>query len=157
MRRIASVAAVAALLLAACGTSTTPTAGDWPQFHAGPNLQGHNTAELVLSVATVPHIGLMWTGMTAGSIDSSPVVAGGTVYVGTAFGRLLAYPVGCATNGGFCQPTWKGATNGAAIYSSAAVANGVVYINGAGSDGILYAYPVGCATGGALCQPLWTG
>jgi hypothetical protein len=46
------------------------------------------------------------------------------------------------------------ATTGAAIWSSPAVANGVVYVGS--SDGKLYAYAVGCNSGGGTCSPLWT-
>jgi outer membrane protein assembly factor BamB len=46
------------------------------------------------------------------------------------------------------------ATTGGVIYSSPAVANGVVYV-GSG-DHKLYAYAVGCASGGGSCSPLWT-
>jgi len=48
---------------------------------------------------------------------------------------------------------WTGAT-GAAVNSSPAVANGVVYVGS--SNDKLYAYAVGCATGGGTCTPLWT-
>ena len=48
---------------------------------------------------------------------------------------------------------WTGAT-AAAVNSSPAVANGVVYVGS--SDGKLYAFAVGCATGGATCTPIWT-
>jgi eukaryotic-like serine/threonine-protein kinase len=42
---------------------------------------------------------------------------------------------------------------GGAVWSSAAVANGVVYVGSA--DGRLYAYKVGCSTGGGTCSPIW--
>jgi outer membrane protein assembly factor BamB len=48
---------------------------------------------------------------------------------------------------------WTGAT-GAAIATSPAVANGVVYIGS--NDGKLYAFAVGCATGGGTCTPIWS-
>jgi outer membrane protein assembly factor BamB len=48
---------------------------------------------------------------------------------------------------------WTGAT-GAALDSSPAVANGVVYVGS--SNGNLYAFAVGCATGGGTCTPIWT-
>src|ERR1035437_3656565 len=49
--------------------------------------------------------------------------------------------------------SWTGTTGGS-IYSSPAVANGVVYVGS--SDHKLYAYAVGCASGGGTCSPLWT-
>jgi outer membrane biogenesis lipoprotein LolB len=69
-RRLVSLAAVALLALTACSPTTTVTPGDWPQFHDGPTLQGHNTQETILSPATVPHIGVMWVGLTGGPINS---------------------------------------------------------------------------------------
>jgi outer membrane protein assembly factor BamB len=48
---------------------------------------------------------------------------------------------------------WRAAT-GNYVYSSPAVANGVVYVGS--EDGKLYAYAVGCASGGASCPPSWT-
>ena len=47
---------------------------------------------------------------------------------------------------------------GEATYSSATVADGVVYIGAQDGtvDGRLYAFPVGCASGGGTCTPLWT-
>ena len=48
---------------------------------------------------------------------------------------------------------WTGGT-GAAISSSPAVADGVVYV---GAGRWLYAFAVGCAGGGGTCTPLWTG
>jgi outer membrane protein assembly factor BamB len=50
--------------------------------------------------------------------------------------------------------SWTGST-GAGIYTSPAVADGVVYVGS--DDGKLYAYEVGCASGGGTCTPLWTG
>ena len=50
--------------------------------------------------------------------------------------------------------TWTGQT-GSPIRSSAAVADGVVYVGS--RDGKLYAFAVGCAVGGGACTPLWTG
>jgi outer membrane protein assembly factor BamB len=49
---------------------------------------------------------------------------------------------------------WTGAT-GAAVNSSPAVANGVVYVGS--NDGKLYAFAAGCATGGGTCTPIWKG
>jgi outer membrane protein assembly factor BamB len=95
----------------------------------------------------------LWTGRTS-TFPTSPTVAGGVVYVGSADGKLYAFPVGCAGFGGTCSPLWTGATGGS-ISSSPAVSDGVVYVGSA--DGKLYAFPVGCASGGGTCSPIWTG
>ncbi len=59
------------------------------------------------------------------------------VYIGSDDGRLYAFAVRCNTGGGTCTPLWAGGTGGR-IWSSPAVADGVVYV---GSwDGRLYAF-----------------
>ena len=133
--------------------ATVAASGDWTQFHNGPTHQGYNTAEHVLSPSNVGALGAAWTATTGYSIDSSPAVANGVVYVGSEDYKLYAYGVGCASGGGTCTPLWTALT-GDAIYSSPAVADGVVYVGSA--DGKLYAYAVGCASGGGTCSPLWT-
>jgi hypothetical protein len=48
-----------------------------------------------------------------------------SAYVGSYDDKLYAYAVGCNSGGGSCTPLWT-ATTGAGMYSSPAVANGVV-------------------------------
>jgi outer membrane protein assembly factor BamB len=85
----------------------------------------------------------LWTGATGSLIVSSPAVANGVVYVGSgneigpSDNKLYAYAVGCNSGGGSCSPLWSGTTGGY-VYSSPAVANGVVYIGSA--DDKLYAF-----------------
>ena len=101
----------------------------------------------------------LWTGATGDAIDSSPAVANGVVYVGSLDASLYAFDAagvtGCTGSPKTCAPLWTGATGDHIMFSSPAVANGVVYIGSA--DGNLYAFAVGCAAGGATCTPLWTG
>jgi outer membrane protein assembly factor BamB len=62
-----------------------PAAGkDWPVFRGNPALQGVAQGEL----ADDPQ--LRWTFDTGGEILSSPVIAGGTVYVGSCDGSVYA-------------------------------------------------------------------
>ena len=136
------------------GPATTfAAAGDWAQFRESQTHQAHNTNETVLSDITVPSLGLAWTGATGGAVNSSPTVANGVVYVGSADGKLYAFAVGCGNGGGACTPLWSSAAIGA-LDSSPAVAGGVVYIGSA--DGKLYAFAVGCASGGGTCSPVWS-
>jgi hypothetical protein len=104
----------------------------------------------------------LWTGPIDGAgsaAQSSPVVAGGVVYV-TAGERLFAFSAkGCGAS--VCQPLWTSATGNAAGYitggSTPAVTGGVVY---AGGSGGLYAYSTnatGCTGTPKTCQPLWRG
>ena len=138
---ISTAVATASSAPTAAPTSTpSPTAsplGDWTQSHNGPTHEGYNTAETTISPSTVANLGVAWTGATGRSIESSPAVATGVVYVGSSDGKLYAYAVGCASGGASCSPLWTGAT-GDSIYSSPAVANGVVYVGS--DDGKLYAF-----------------
>ena len=85
----------------------------------------------------------IWTATTGAGIEAAPSVANGVVYVGSDDGRLYAFDAAgsshCAVSGGkkTCTPLWSHAT-GAAIYSSPAVSNGVVYVGS--DDGKLYAF-----------------
>jgi outer membrane protein assembly factor BamB len=101
----------------------------------------------------------LWHGVTGSWVVSSPAVANGVVYVGSADHKLYAYAVGCNTGGGFCSPLWT-ATTGNEVNSSPAVANGVVYVGS--EDHKLYAFAANGGTGctGSFplktCPPLWT-
>ena len=87
----------------------------------------------------------LWTGAIGGApAESSPAVANGVVYVGSSDGKLHAFAVGCRSDGGTCSSLWTGsigASIGATsnwVYSSPAIANGVVYTGS--EDGNLYAF-----------------
>lgn len=96
----------------------------------------------------------LWQGLAGREsiLESSPAVAGGTVFVGAFDGKLYAFNAdGCGA--ATCEPLWTGATGGT-IESSPTVSRGVVYIGS--DDERLYAFDArGC--GAASCQPLWTG
>ena len=77
--------------------------------------------------------------------DSSPAVAGGVVYVGTEsvgedhnlYAFDAAGSTNCAGTPKTCTPLWV-ATMGSVVYSSPAVAGGVVYVGS--ENGLLYAF-----------------
>ena len=98
-------------------------------FRGGP-------AHLGVYESQPPQLSLKWTFSTNGAIYSSPAVAGGTVYVGSADGNL--YAVDAASG----KLRWKFDAHGR-VSSSPAVAAGVVYA--VSLDGNLYA--VDAATG----------
>jgi outer membrane protein assembly factor BamB len=84
------------------------------------------------------------------------------VFIGSEDAKLYAFDAAGLTNCSgtpkACGPLWTGAT-GAPIFSSPAVASGVVYI---GSDDTkVYAFDAagqsGCSGAPLTCQPLWTG
>jgi len=105
----------------------------------------------------------LWTADLAersqGGSLSSPVVAGGKVYVGDEDNHLNASDAAgianCSGDPTVCQPLWH-ADFGGVVESSPAVANGVVYVTA--QDGDLYAFAAdgntNCANGAAC--PLWS-
>jgi outer membrane protein assembly factor BamB len=104
----------------------------------------------------------LWSAQAGtGTVESSPAVVSGTVYVGGS-GGLYAFDAagtsGCSGTPKHCSPLWSGATTGAVI-SSPAVANGAVYVGDTG-DGKLYAFDAagstGCSGTPKHCSPLWT-
>src|SRR6266508_4140082 len=66
------------------GYAAARSAGEWPQFHFGPNLKGSNPFETILNPTTVGGLRQAWT-LTTGFeiVHSSPAVAGGVAYIGS--------------------------------------------------------------------------
>jgi len=152
--RLLAFVVVAGVVPVLAPATVVAATGDWPQFRESQTHEAHNTNEHILSDINAPALGRAWSGATAGAVNSSPAVANGVVYVGSADGKLYAFAVGCATGGGTCAPIWTAATGGA-IDSSPSTSGNHVFVGSA--DGKLYAFAVGCATGGGTCTPLWTG
>jgi outer membrane protein assembly factor BamB len=106
----------------------------------------------------------LWTATTAHAA-SPPAVAGGVVYVGTFGGPLYAFDAagrtGCSGAPKMCAPLWTAPTGAFSEGSSAAVANGVVYI-GSGESccvGQLLAFDAAgtanCSGTPKTCTPVW--
>jgi outer membrane protein assembly factor BamB len=108
-----------------------------------------------------------WTAsLNSGNYRSSPAVANGVVYVGSAGHELYAFDAGGTKNcvGGpptkTCVPLWTG-TAGPIGFSSPAIQNGIVFIGDI--DGDLNAFDAtghANCTGGPptkTCAPLWAG
>lgn len=110
---------------------------NWSQSGYSPLHWGRNPYENVLNTVNVGTIDLDWTFAATGAITSSPAVAGGTVYFGSADDNLYAVNV---TTG---AKVWSFKTGAAITDSSPAVANGIVYI-GSTDD---YLYAVNATTG----------
>lgn len=135
-------------------TEGWPHIDDWPQFLHGAAHQGRQPYEFQLSRWTVPKLQLLWTGPTGTRSNGGPVVAGGRVFVQNDEGRVFAFAVDCADNGGDCAPLWQSQPPFYGMgtqWGVPAVADGVVYYY---ADR-LYAYDADCGTGGATCSPLW--
>jgi outer membrane protein assembly factor BamB len=121
---------------------------DWNQFRDDPSHHGFNSTENGLTRSNVSSLGQKWSYATGSSVSSSPAVANGVVYVGSANGKVYAL------NSRSGARLWSYTTDGPVYSSSPAVANGVVYIGNFGPQsppgGKLYALN---ATSGAL---LWS-
>jgi len=118
-------------------------AADWPQFHFAADRSGFNSGETTLSASNLSQLGLSWRSTISNAPLSTPVVAGGTVYVGSNDGNLYAL------NASIGAILWSGQT-GASIPQSPAVDGGRVFV---GSDDTnVYAFPTSCST---PCAPLW--
>src|SRR5580692_8780642 len=96
----------------------------WTEFHRH-NMQRWNPCEKVLNVHNVGNLSLKWSYKTGNSVQTSPAVANGVVYVGSDDSKVYALNASTGTK------LWGNYATGSAVYSSPAVANGVVYV---GSD-----------------------
>jgi eukaryotic-like serine/threonine-protein kinase len=122
-----------------------------------------NPYERVINSKNVTQLATRWSYSTGGSIDTSPIVVNGVVYIDSSDGKLYAFDATCHNT---CQPLWSfkiGDANAPSSYaypfaSSLAEANGVVYTSSSvySSDGTgtgkLYAFDGTCRS---TCQPLW--
>ena len=126
---IASAVALAALprALQARVPAVTP-ADAWPQFRGTPSLTGLSAT----TIAAAPKVAWTWEGGEA--FDSSPCIADGVVYVGTATGELIAVNL----NDGALR--WRYKAGEAIGESSPAVAGGRVFIGDL--DGMMHAVTI---------------
>jgi serine/threonine protein kinase len=116
-----------------------------------------NPYERMLTPSNVSRLALRWSYKVGRSVQSTPVEAGGIVYVGSD--KLYAFDAGC---GSACQPLWSYGV-GAPGLGSPAVVMGLVYA-GSHYDGPnyavthledlkLFAFDTSCHN---ACQPLWS-
>ena len=128
------------------------------QFRNGPDRAGF-VQKSVVETAGIPGLVQKWSAATGGPVQSSPVVAAGTAYVGSDDGRLYAYDAGHGA------PRWNRDTS-AAIVAAPAVANGVVFVGSAdhtlrvfaASDGTpKWSHPMPTTFGGAGASPAVVG
>ncbi len=124
----------------------TPFATD-VMFGFDPAHTHWNPYEKVISKTNISRLKPAWSYATGGSIESSPAVANGIVYVGSNDKKLYAFDAACRKG---CLPLWSYAT-GDSIESSPAVANGLVYVGS--DDHKLYTFDVACRKD---CLPLWS-
>jgi serine/threonine protein kinase/outer membrane protein assembly factor BamB len=142
--RLSPAQAVAATATAAAHAYATGTARQGVMFGFDAAHTGYNPYEHTLSPGNVSHLVPLWSFITEDEIFSSPVVAGGIVYVGSD--QLYAFDASCRKA---CLPLWSFGTEKLARYSTPAVAGGMVYV----SSDKLYAFDSRCRQ---ACQPLWS-
>src|SRR6266487_1112399 len=107
-----------------------PTPTDFAGFGFDSQRTHFNPFEQTLSPTTVAHLKPYWTAKTGNTINSSPAVANGIVYLGSDDHKLYAFN---ATNGTLL---WA-VSAGDRVYSSPTVSKGVVYFGS--TDGKFYA------------------
>jgi hypothetical protein len=150
------LALLVAVVVAGCG---------WPQLHGGADRTGFQPLESKIGASTVASLSEAWTATFPGAM-SSPVVAGGSVYVGVASqlggrGDLLAFDAAgttsCSGSPTRCGPLWSGSTIGG-VHTTPAVVNGVAYVvdDLGGLSTFDAAGPDHCA-GAPGCPLLWGG
>ncbi|MGI5817195.1 MAG: PQQ-binding-like beta-propeller repeat protein [Armatimonadota bacterium] len=113
-----------AIMLALLTLAAVTASADWPMFRGDAARSGLAPDEQLSAVAVA------WSAELGGSVDSSPAVAGGTVFVGNSLGLMHAVS---AEDG---SALWSFETGGAVV-SSPAVADGTVVFGSV--DGFLYA------------------
>jgi outer membrane protein assembly factor BamB len=67
---------------------------DWPTFAHDQRRSGFETADTGITAATASHLGLRWMHELHTPATSSPIVVGGSVYVGTLDGDMVALNAG---------------------------------------------------------------
>ena len=113
------------LCLAVSVLAQTTPADNWAQFRGNHSLTG-------VSASSVPNsLKQLWSFDAGDSIESSAIIVGGTVFVGSQKGELVALNL---DNG---SVYWKYATGSPIGESSAAYSGGVVYIGDLG--GVVHA------------------
>jgi outer membrane protein assembly factor BamB len=123
--------ALVTVAAASPAASAPHAAGDWRQYRYSANRQGFTPSETVLNRFNVKQLHVIWSVPTGGSIESSPAVADGAVFVGSDDGNL--YAIDAATG----VVRWAAPTGGG-VFGSPAVGDGVVYDTS--GDNHLYAF-----------------
>ena len=108
------------LCLAAVAMAQETAADNWSQFRGNQQLTGVSQSRVPASLKQ------LWTYDAGDSIESSAAIVGGTVFVGSQKGELVALSL---ENG---SVYWKFATGSPIGESSPAYSNGVVYIGDLG-------------------------
>jgi outer membrane protein assembly factor BamB len=135
----------AAVVLLAAGTTlataspaAAATGADWPAYLDNTGHTSYNAAELSITAANAATLTRKW--QVSGGVLSSPVVAGGAVFIGTDKGYFekINATTGAVQAKHFIGRTPKLTCSANGVVSTATVNGGNVYV--AGPDGYLYAF-----------------
>jgi polyvinyl alcohol dehydrogenase (cytochrome) len=120
------------------GPSASALNDDWPMYMQNIGRNSANPNETDLTVGGARNISLLWTNHIHGGIESSAVVVGGVVYLGTGTGNFSALNI---SNGTTRWSTYIGQSFGCnatgGVASTATVVGGHIYV--AGGDSNFYA------------------
>lgn len=151
--RFAAAVGVLVLVGAACS---------WAQERGGPGHAGAQPFETTITPASVHSLTRLWTAATGAGVFGSVTVAGGVAYVGADDGFVYGFDANGVTSCGgapgqvTCAPLWMASVPGSPVYTTAAVANNVVYV---AANGRLHAFDAtgrtGCSGTPRVCSPLW--
>ena len=125
-------------------------------------LYAYDAAGLTKCSGTPKICAPLWTANTGSGIESSATVANGDVYIGSGNGNVDAFDAAgntnCSGTPKTCAPLWVAHTGSNILVSSAAVANGVLFVGSV--DHNLYAFDAAgvtnCSGTPKICSPLWT-
>jgi outer membrane protein assembly factor BamB len=155
---VAIVGAWPAVSRAATATApaTARASDEWPQYAGSADHVGVNALDPSFTRTSVTTMHTRWTGDIGGqATSSSPVVANGIVYVGSADGDLDAFnAAGCLDAFSDCEPLWTGHTRNG-IYGAPAVDGNTVFV--ASADRHLYAFDARGCGNATTCAPVWRG
>ena len=141
---------------------------NWTQYMGGPDLTGNDAGENIIGPSNVASLHEVDTVPLPGTshVDYSPVTSGGTVYVGTDDGHLVAAsadPSTCSGTPKVCQPLWTASFPGLDTASAPVVSGGLVFdvfVNSGTSAGVLAAFDASgstnCSGVPKTCLPEWT-
>jgi hypothetical protein len=93
----------------------------------------------------------LWLGRAADYLEGEPVVAGDVVTV-VVRSELVAFPVGCRTDGGECDSAWRASIDDYGVVRYADSEH-LVLIEHLKKHGSVNVFPTACDR---ACRPLWT-
>lgn len=92
----------------------------------------------------------LWSTPPLGQLSLPPLIGDDLLLVGGRDGRVSAFPIPCAAEGGVCDPLWSTPIGSRLMYG--AIQDGILFA----SDGQkLSAFPLHCEPTDGVCDPIW--